>query len=227
MTTTGKTNERLRNSLRLYVVTDERQNVKSLETVLAEAIAGGATAVQLRRKGDLGRRFVEIGRAVKRVTAEAGVLFVVNDRVDVALLVDADAVHVGQDDISCRDVRRLVPHKIIGVSASTVQEALAAEDDGADYLGVGALFATRSKPDADSSSLDELRQIARAVKIPIVGIGGIDQGNAAAVLEAGADGVAVVSAVLSAVDPQNASRGLRQCVERSLQDRQQELDPDA
>ncbi len=208
--------EWLRGSLRLYVVTDERRDAGSLESVLAEAIAGGATAVQLRRKGELGRGFVEMGRAVKRITAEAGVLFIVNDRVDVALLVDADGVHVGQDDIDCRDARRLLRHRIIGVSAATVQEALAAERAGADYLGVGAVFSTRSKPDADASSLHELSQIAKAVKIPVVGIGGIDQENAAAVLAAGADGVAVVSAVMSAANPRAASQALLQRMGWSL-----------
>jgi len=213
----ARADEWLQSSLRLYVVTDERQDAESLETVLAEAIAGGATAVQLRRKGELGRRFVEAGRAIKRITAAAGVLFIVNDRVDVALLVDADGVHVGQDDIDCRDARRLLPYGIIGVSAATVQEALAAERAGADYLGVGALFATRSKPDADASSLPELSAIAKTVKIPVVGIGGIDQGNAAAVMEAGAAGVAVVSAVMGAANPRNASQVLRQSIEWSLQ----------
>lgn len=217
MTMKARADEWLQSSLRLYVVTDERQDAESLETVLAEAIAGGATAVQLRRKGELGRRFVEAGRAIKRITAAAGVLFIVNDRVDVALLVDADGVHVGQDDIDCRDARRLLPYGIIGVSAATVQEALAAERAGADYLGVGALFATRSKPDADASSLPELSAIAKTVKIPVVGIGGIDQGNAAAVMEAGAAGVAVVSAVMGAANPRNASQVLRQSIEWSLQ----------
>jgi len=217
VTMKARADEWLQSSLRLYVVTDERQDAESLETVLAEAIAGGATAVQLRRKGELGRRFVEAGRAIKRITAAAGVLFIVNDRVDVALLVDADGVHVGQDDIDCRDARRLLPYGIIGVSAATVQEALAAERAGADYLGVGALFATRSKPDADASSLPELSAIAKTVKIPVVGIGGIDQGNAAAVMEAGAAGVAVVSAVMGAANPRNASQVLRQSIEWSLQ----------
>ncbi len=217
MTMKARAVEWLQSSLRLYVVTDERQDAASLETVLAEAIAGGATAVQLRRKGELGRRFVEAGRAIKRITAAAGVLFIVNDRVDVALLVDADGVHVGQNDIDCRDARRLLPYGIIGVSAATVQEALAAERAGADYLGVGALFATRSKPDADASSLPELSAIAKTVKIPVVGIGGIDQGNAAAVMEAGAAGVAVVSAVMSAANPRNASQVLLRSIERSLQ----------
>ncbi|MHB1629494.1 MAG: thiamine phosphate synthase, partial [Bacilli bacterium] len=219
--------EWLRNSLRLYVVTDERQDAGSLEDVLAEAIAGGATAVQLRRKGELGRRFVEMGRAVKRITAGAGVLFIVNDRVDVALLVDADGVHVGQDDIDCSDARRLLRHRIVGVSAATVQEALAAERAGADYLGVGAVFPTRSKPDADASSLHELSQIAKAVKIPVVGIGGIGQENAASVLAAGADGVAVVSAVMSAANPRAASQALLRCVGRSLQSRAEKGSPDA
>ncbi|MBX5437164.1 MAG: thiamine phosphate synthase [Alicyclobacillaceae bacterium] len=198
--------------LRLYVVTDERPDGDSLLAAVQAAIAGGATAVQLRRKRDLGRRFVELGRAVRTLTREAGVLFVVNDRVDVAVLVDADGVHVGQDDIPCADARRLMGDRIVGVSAETVEEALQAERDGADYLGVGSVYPTQSKPDAGFAGLDGLREIVRRLHIPVVGIGGINLANAADVMRCGACGIAVVSAVMSAPDPGEAARRLRQLI---------------
>lgn len=203
-----KDRELLAKQLQLYVVTDERANGEELIPIIREAIAGGATAIQLRRKQELGRKFVELGRMIREITREHGVLFFVNDRVDVALLVDADGVHIGQDDISCQDARRLVGDRIIGVSADTVEEALAAERDGADYLGVGAVFPTHSKSDAGYTGLEGLAKIVQAVQIPVVGIGGIHAGNVTAAIQAGAAGAAVVSAVMSAANPQAAAADL-------------------
>ncbi|MCL6517064.1 thiamine phosphate synthase [Alicyclobacillus sp.] len=200
---------RLREALRVYVVTDERPDGAALVPIVERAIAGGATAVQLRRKQELGRRFVELGRALRDLTRRAGVLFFINDRVDVAAIVDADGVHVGQDDISCRDARRILGEdRVIGVSAETVEEAVAAERDGADYIGVGAVYPTRSKPDAGFTGLDGLSTIVSRVRIPVVAIGGIDLENAAEPMRAGASGIAVVSAVMSATDPEAATRAL-------------------
>lgn len=200
------TNVELAQRLFLYVVTDERTDVAELLPILEQAIRGGATAVQLRRKAELGRRFIEIGQAIRTLTREYGVLFFVNDRVDVAALVEADGVHVGQDDISCEDARRLLgPDMYIGVSAETVTEALEAQRQGADYLGVGAVYPTLSKPDAGFTGLDGLRQIRDAVNIPVVAIGGISPDNAAAVMSAGAHGIAVVSAIMSAAVPARAA----------------------
>ncbi|SFU46276.1 thiamine phosphate synthase [Alicyclobacillus macrosporangiidus] len=205
---------RLQQALKLYVVTDERPDGEALLPIVERAIAGGATAVQLRRKQELGRRFVELGRALRELTRRAGVLFFINDRVDVAAIVDADGVHVGQDDISCRDARRLLgPEKVIGVSAETVEEAVAAELDGADYLGVGAVYPTQSKPDAGFTGLDGLTEIVRSVRIPVVAIGGIGLANAGEPMRCGASGIAVVSAVMSAPDPEAAARALRSRVD--------------
>ncbi|GIM45051.1 thiamine phosphate synthase [Collibacillus ludicampi] len=201
--------QQLGKALQLYVVTDERPNGDELLPIIRSAIEGGATAIQLRRKQELGRRFVELGMAVRKLTREYGVLFFVNDRVDVALLVDADGVHVGQDDISCRDARRILGDRLIGVSADTVEEAIAAERDGADYLGVGAVFPTRSKADAGYTGLDGLRDIVKAVHIPVVAIGGIQASNVAETMRTGAAGVAVVSAVMSAANPKEAAAGLK------------------
>lgn len=207
--TSNLNKELLAKQLQLYVVTDERANGEELIPIIREAIAGGVTAVQLRRKQELGRKFVELGHAIREISREHGVLFFINDRVDVALLVDADGVHIGQDDISCQDARRrLMGDRIIGVSADTIEEAVTAERDGADYLGVGAVYPTKSKSDAGYTGLEGLMKIVQAVSIPVVGIGGIHAGNVAETIRAGADGAAVVSAVMSAANPQAAAAGL-------------------
>lgn len=208
---TGKklVGDELAKRLFLYLVTDERTHVDGLLPLLEQAIAGGVTAVQLRRKADLGKRFLELALSVRQLTRQHGVLFFVNDRVDIAALVEADGVHVGQDDISCAEARRLLgPHAYIGVSAETVDEALAAEQAGADYLGVGAVYPTLSKPDAGFTGLDGLRQIVASVQIPVVAIGGIGQVNAHEVMAHGADGIAVVSAIMSAENPTHAAAAL-------------------
>lgn len=201
--------KRLDERLQLYLVTDEQPDVRSLCLAVREAIHGGVTAVQLRRKRDDGRQLVEIGRALRQITMELGALYIVNDRVDIALLTDADGVHVGQSDIACRDVRALIGDKLIGVSASTVDEAKAAVEDGADYLGVGSIYPTSSKPDADFCPLPELARIVEAVTIPVVAIGGITKARTPEVLSSGAHGVAVVSAIMSAADPRSAAAELR------------------
>jgi thiamine-phosphate pyrophosphorylase len=205
--------ERILQALKVYVVTDERDRGEELLPIIKQAVYGGATAIQLRRKKELGRKFVELGRAIAEFTKEHGVMFFVNDRVDVAALVDADGVHVGQDDISVVDARKLLGDKIIGVSAETVQEARQAELDGADYLGVGSIYPTVSKPDAGYTGLSGLADIAKSVSLPIVAIGGIGIHNAAEPMRHGAHGVAVVSAVMSAADPTEATRALRTIVD--------------
>ncbi|OPG16058.1 thiamine phosphate synthase [Ferroacidibacillus organovorans] len=196
----------LREALRLYLVTDETSEEKVLLHTLREAIRGGVGTVQLRRKNARGRDFVTLGHAVRALTREAGVRFIVNDRVDVAQLVEADGVHIGQEDLPCDAVRKLLPNMLIGVSAATLDEALRAEAQGADYLGVGAVYRTSTKSDARSTGLAGLEAIARAVSIPIVGIGGITPANAAAVFASGAAGVAVVSAIMHAPDPRRAAQ---------------------
>lgn len=209
--------EQLKKALQLYVVTDERPCGDELLSMIRKAIEGGATAIQLRRKQELGRKFVQLGLAVRQLTREYGVLFFVNDRVDVALLVDADGVHVGQDDISCEDARRLLGNRLIGVSADTVAEALAAEKAGADYLGVGAVFPTYSKPDAGYTGLEGLREVVQAVNIPVVAIGGIHAGNAAEPIRMGAAGVALVSAIMSAKDPKNAAVEINEQIRKGME----------
>ncbi|MDN5361914.1 MAG: thiamine-phosphate pyrophosphorylase [Moorella sp. (in: firmicutes)] len=188
----------------------------TLELVRA-ALAGGATAIQLREKDLPAREQVELGRAIRELTRAAGATFIVNDRLDVVQAVEADGLHIGQEDLPAPIARQLLgPDKILGVSTGTIAEARQAEADGADYLGVGSIYATGSKGDAGEPIGPEgLRAIKEAVNIPVVGIGGINAGNAAAVIAAGAAGVAVISAVIGAPDVAAAARRLREVVTRA------------
>jgi thiamine-phosphate pyrophosphorylase len=199
----------------VYLITDRRTaGGHSILNIVRAAIAGGATVVQLREKEASTREMIELGQALRAITRAAGVPLIVNDRVDVALAIEADGVHVGQEDMPAALARRLIgPHRILGVSAATVAEAEQAVRDGADYLGVGDVYGTPSKPDAGPPiGLEGLATIARAVAIPVVAIGGITPENAAATIDAGAVGVAVISAIVGAPDPAAAARQLRQIV---------------
>ena len=165
--------------LLLYAVTDRHWlNGRSLRDVVEESLRGGVTMLQLREKSLAEPAFLAEARELQALCRDYHVPFIVNDNVDIALAMDADGVHVGQSDMEALDVRRkLGPDKIIGVSAQTVEQALLAEKHGADYLGVGAVFPTGSKDDADDVSYDTLQAICRAVSIPVVAIGGISLGN--------------------------------------------------
>lgn len=186
--------------------------------IAAAALAGGADAIQLRDKDAEGRELFETACAIRELTRVAGAAFVVNDRVDLALAVGADAVHVGQKDLPAREVRRLIGwDMVLGISASNPDEARRALEDGADYLGVGPIFdATATKSDAappmGTHGLAELRARSQA---PILAIGGIDHGNAEAVIRAGADGLAVISCIVGAVDIAAAVRDLHARVVRA------------
>lgn len=198
--------------LGLYLVTDERlSRGRATAEIVRAAIRGGIDAVQLRGKDLPAREQLAIGRELRAITRDAGVLFIVNDRVDLALALAADGVHVGQDDLPAEVVRRLVgPEMIIGVSAATISEALAARAAGADYLGVGAIYGTATKLDAGAATGSALLgTIAGAVDLPLVAIGGINATNVAAVIAAGAAGAAVVSAIIAADDPEAAARELQ------------------
>jgi thiamine-phosphate pyrophosphorylase len=195
----------------LYAITDRRlAGGRSSAEVMEKAILGGVTLVQLREKEAGGRKMVEEAQALLQVTRRYCIPLIINDRLDVALAVGAEGVHLGQEDIPCRLARQILgPEKIIGVSASTVEEAVQAERDGADYLGVGAVFPTGTKADAgEAIGLDALAAIKARVKIPVVAIGGINAANAAQVAATGVDGLAVVSAIVAAADPEEAARRL-------------------
>ena len=198
---------------RLYVITDERIGRGRSHLQIAEAaIRGGADVVQLRDKTASSRMLYDIALQLRRLTREAGVPFVVNDRLDIALAADADGVHVGREDLPASVVRRILgPGKILGVSAETVEEAVTAEKEGADYLGVGPVFEARgSKADAgEPLGLDLIARIRRGCLLPIVAIGGINAENARSVRDAGADAAAVISAVASAEDIAQSARILK------------------
>lgn len=205
--------------LRLYLVTDRDLSCgRSLEQIVRESAAAGVTAVQLREKNATTREFIEQASALRKTTIELAIPLIINDRVDIALACRADGVHLGQSDMQCALARRIVgKDMIIGVSVSTVDEAVEAEADGADYLGVGPLYATLTKPDAlPATGLSLLSTIGRAVRIPLVGIGGITYENGGEVIRAGADGVAVVSAIIASADPQAAARALRAEIDEAL-----------
>ena len=197
-------------SYRLYLVTDrDLMSSSTLEEGVEQAIQGGVTLVQLREKDCSSREFYELGLRVKKITERYNAPLIINDRVDIALAVGAAGVHVGQGDLPCKVVREIVgPDMIVGVSAATLDEAVQAEEDGADYLGVGAMYATATKTDTRPVSMEELLKIRAAVKIPIVVIGGINKQTLGNFKGTGVNGLAVVSAIVAQPDPEAAAREL-------------------
>lgn len=203
-------------SLRLYAVTD-RSWLKggTLYERVEKALRGGATFVQLREKSLDMESFVAEARQIKILCEKYHVPFVINDNVDVALAVDADGVHVGQGDMAASDARKkLGTGKLIGVTARTVEQAVTAWKQGADYLGVGAVFATSTKGDAKEISHGTLKEICRSVSIPVVAIGGICAANVMELKGTGIEGVAVVSAIFASEDIEMAARELRELAEQ-------------
>lgn len=212
----------MKRMLRLYVITDRSLSRGRTPLEVAErAIAGGATCIQLRDKEASTRELFAFARELRQLTREKGVAFIVNDRLDIALAVEAEGVHLGEDDLPLAEARRLMPPgMLLGASAGDVRQARLAESLGASYLGVGAVFATSTKADAgEPIGLQALAGICRSVRIPVVGIGGIDAGNARPVIEAGAAGVAVVSAVVAAADITAAASEIDATVKQALAER--------
>jgi len=202
----------------LYLVTDRRWlGKRSLADAVEEAIEGGVTMVQLREKEMSSRAFLETALAVKEVTDRYGIPLVINDRIDIAYACNADGVHLGADDLSIFVAREILgADKIVGASAATLEEALALEAEGADYLGVGAVFPTGTKSDADHVTLEQLARIKSAVHIPVVAIGGIDAEKVDSVMKTGVDGVAVVSAIMARKDVRAAASRLMELLKASL-----------
>jgi thiamine-phosphate pyrophosphorylase len=197
----------------LYVITDEQLSRGRLHAEIARlAIQGGADVIQLRDKTASSRKLYEDALTIRKITRESNVTFIVNDRLDIALSVDADGVHVGQKDLPATVARQLIgKNRILGVSAETLEEAIQAEKDGADYLGVGPIFEAHStKPDAgEPMGLSLLKQIRYKCQVPIIAIGGINHTNARKVIQSGADGIAVISAIVAAEDVTAAARELK------------------
>jgi thiamine-phosphate diphosphorylase len=204
--------------LALYLVADPAQSRRRLIDDVEAALAGGVTCVQLRAKGISDREGLRLARELATRCQQTGALFIVNDRLDIALAAGAGGVHLGVDDLPVRDARRLTGDGfVIGYSPETDEETAKAADRGADYLGVGPVFGTFSKDDAgEAIGLDTIRRRATLAGIPIIGIGGITAESAPAVIAAGAVGVAVVGAILRADDPGRAAQSLRQAVSSVL-----------
>ena len=208
----------IRRALFLYGVTDRAWlRGRELPDMVREAIAGGATFIQLREKTAPASEIAELARAIMPICRAARVPFVIDDEVELAREVGADGVHVGQEDMAASRAREILgPDAIVGVSAQTVAEARAAEKAGADYLGVGALIPTPTKPDAVDVTADELARICAAVEIPVVGIGGLHVGTLGVLEGSGIAGAAVVSALFAADDPRAAAAELTAGLHRIL-----------
>ncbi|HHW15472.1 MAG TPA: thiamine phosphate synthase [Firmicutes bacterium] len=210
-------------SWHVYVVTGEKFSLgRPTAEVVRQALAGGADVIQLREKDWATKDLVRSGLELRRLTREAGAALIVNDRIDVALAVEADGAHIGQKDMPASLARQILgPRRILGISAETVEEAVQAERDGADYLGLGPIFPTTTKTDTGApGGLELIRKVRARVKIPIVAIGGIKGHNAAAVISAGADSVAVVTEVVGAEDIAAAARALREAVRLAREERE-------
>lgn len=194
----------------LYLCTDRKlMTSATIEESIESALKGGTTIVQLREKDCSSKEFYELGLRVQKITQTYHVPLIINDRVDIALAVHADGVHIGQNDLPCSVVRSIAgEHRIVGVSVSNVKEAVKAQQDGANYLGVGAMYATGTKTDAKLVSIEELCNIRQSVSIPIVVIGGINSQTIPNLKGKGVDGIAVVSAIISQPDVEKAARKL-------------------
>lgn len=195
----------------LYLVTDRQlMSSDTIEQSVELAIRGGCTVVQLREKTANSREFYDTAVSVHAITKRYSIPLIINDRVDIAQAIGAEGVHVGQEDIPAADVRRIIGHDMImGVSASDLGQAEAAAADGADYIGVGAMYATGTKQDADITTMGELSRIRAAVDIPIVVIGGINKNTIPAFAGTGIDGLAVVSAIVAQPDVEQAARDIK------------------
>ncbi len=214
------TKDEIRKSMLLYAVSDRAwlKEGQTLTDVCEEILNSGATFLQIREKDLDEAAFSEEAQQLKELCACHHVPFVVNDSVEIALQIDADGVHVGQSDIKGRDIRAMIGNdKILGISAGTVEEAIAAEKAGADYIGVGAVFGTSTKKNARNLTVEKLREISSAVSIPVVAIGGINASNAAELAGSGIDGVAVVSAIFAAENPGAATAQLRKLSQEIVQ----------
>nr|WP_296092340.1 thiamine phosphate synthase [uncultured Dorea sp.] len=206
-----KTKNVKKEDMLLYAVTDRHWlNGETLYSQVEKTLEGGTTFVQLREKELDEEHFLEEAKKIKKLCAKYNVPFVINDNVEIALEMDADGVHVGQSDMEAGDVRaKLGPDKIIGVSAQTVEQALLAQERGADYLGVGAVFHTDSKADAADVDHETLKAICEAVDIPVIAIGGISKDNVGELAGSGICGIAVISAIFAEKDIKGATQELK------------------
>ncbi|NMA85836.1 MAG: thiamine phosphate synthase [Tissierellia bacterium] len=199
-----------RKDMILYLVTDRTWlKDKTLPEVVESIIKNNATFIQLREKNLNYEKFKKLAIELKEIADKYKVPFVINDNIEIAMEVDADGVHVGQEDLVAFKAREILGNeKILGVSVSNVEEAIEAEKAGADYLGAGSIFSTNTKLDATNVEMEEIKRITKAVNIPVVGIGGINEGNIHLLKNSGLDGIAVISAILAQKDIEKATRNL-------------------
>jgi thiamine-phosphate pyrophosphorylase len=203
----------------LHILTDTVIQTRFDHVELAErAIRGGADSIQYRRKSGSTAEMILEAKRVRAICKKAGVPLIVNDRIDVAIAADAEGVHLGRDDFPIRLARQLLgPHRIIGASAGSIEEARAGYEEGADYLGCGPIHTTGTKPDAGpAAGANLVRAIAGVVPIPLIAIGGITEADVDGLLDAGAHGVAVISAVCASPDPEEAARALRRRIDARI-----------
>lgn len=195
---------------KLYLVTDRTNKTdEEFLNIIEEAIKGGVTVVQIREKDADTLEFYNISNKVKEICSKYNVPLIINDRIDIALAIDADGVHIGQSDMPIKIARKLIGNdKILGISAHNLEEATDAEENGADYLGVGAIFSTSTKKDANDVSIDTLKEITSNVDIPTVAIGGINLDNVEKLKDTNISGISVVSAIMNAENPKIASENL-------------------
>ena len=196
-----------RSIYKLYLVTDRYlAQGRSLLEIIDEAISGGVTLVQLREKTATTKEFLYEGLKIQNLLKQKKIPLIINDRLDIALALDADGLHIGQDDLPLEYARKIWKDKILGVSVENISQAIEAEKLGADYLGISPVYQTATKSNIQRAlGIQMVRDIRNAVTIPLVGIGGMNKRTARATIEAGADGVAVVSAIIAAEDPKNAA----------------------
>lgn len=200
----------------LYLVTEESVSINDLLRIVEQAVQGGVTIVQLREKRSDGKIFYEKAARLKELLSSYSVPLIINDRVDIALAVEAEGVHIGQKDLPLEQVRKIVPESmIVGVSASTIEEGKKAEREGADYLGIGAVFPTGTKQDAKVLPEGMLERVAQSVSIPSVAIGGIDLQNVSSIIGKNISGVAVVSSIMQAENPKQAAEQYRKLLSGS------------
>jgi len=204
----------LREKLKLYVITDRRLKPE-IESV-REALEGGATSIQLRIKNASTREMIKIGKRIRELTKEYDALYFVDDRLDVALATNADGVQLGPEDMPISLAREIAPNLIIGASVYSLEEALQAEKERADYLGAGSVFPTPTKAGVRVIGVEGLRKIVKSVKIPVVAIGGINHKNARDVLKTGVDGIAIISAIMGAKDVKKATEEMKKIIEEAI-----------
>lgn len=195
----------------LYLVTKESVPMDELLYIVEEAVKGGVTIVQLREKNSSGKIFYEKALKLKELLHHYQVPLIINDRVDIALAIGADGVHVGQDDLPLHVVRKIVPKSmLVGVSVSTVEEAQIAEQNGANYIGVGSIFSTQTKSDAKLLPRGMLEKIVKSVSIPAVAIGGINLSNVQSIIHTGISGIAIVSSIMESKNPKQTAQSFRE-----------------